>query len=74
MIKRSWFFARRLKGTARNNSDLDLGVEVEWVPGKMFGVCEDALLLWRSVSAHFENQMREVSPWPIELQNYVNEQ
>jgi hypothetical protein len=30
MIKRSWFFARRLKGTARNNSDLGLGVEVEW--------------------------------------------
>jgi hypothetical protein len=74
MIKRIWFFGSRFKGTASCSSDLDLAIEVEWVSGKMLGTCEVAFSLWCAVTPYFEERMAEVCPWPLDLQNYVDEQ
>lgn len=73
MINRMWLFGSRLKGSATECSDLDLAVEVEWVPRMMFGVCDDSFSLWCAVLPYFEKQMKDVSPWPLDLQNLVDE-
>jgi hypothetical protein len=73
MIKRMWLFGSRVKGTATDGSDLDLAVEIEWIPGLMLGACEDPFSLWCAVLPHFEKRMKDISPWPLDLQNLVDE-
>lgn len=73
MIKRMWIFGSRLTGTATDGSDLDLAVEIEWISGMSLGVCEDSFSLWCAVLPHFEKRMQNISPWPLDLQNLVDE-
>lgn len=73
VIKRIWVFGSRYKGTNRDDSDLDIAVEVEWVKGQMLGVCKDPFSLWIVASRKFEEPMKSVIPWTLDLQLYVDE-
>lgn len=73
VIKRMWVFGSRHKGNHRACSDLDLAVEVEWVPNQKLGFCNDSFSLWFAASKHFEQNMRDVCAWVLDLQMYAGE-
>lgn len=71
VIKRIWVFGSRYKGTNREDSDLDVAVEVEWVEGHKLGYCADAFSLWEAAVPCFEEQLRRCCPWTMDLQQYA---
>lgn len=71
VIRRMWIFGSRYKGTNTDDSDLDIAVEVEWVEGYKLGYCADAFSLWAAAAPHFEEELRQCSPWTMDLQQYA---
>ena len=70
-IKRIWIFGSRYKGTHHDGSDLDLAVEVEWVEGRMLGVCENSISLWSAALPKFKGEMQSNCPWLLDIQQYA---
>lgn len=68
IIKKMWVYGSRYKKTNRPDSDLDIAVEVEWVSGKMLGLCETTFSLWCAAEPNFKDEMASGCPWKLDLQ------
>ena len=64
-VRRLWLFGSRLRGTHRDDSDLDVALEIDPLPKD-----EDVLTSWISESSAWETELRAIVPYQVDLQLY----
>lgn len=64
-VRRLWVFGSRLKGAPRDDSDIDVALEIDPI-----GNDEIALTSWISSSAAWREELQEKLPHKLDLQFY----
>lgn len=64
LIQRVYFFGSRVRNKHREDSDLDIAIEL------IYPDCDCALAHWMFESNEWQNQLESLLPWPLDMQHF----